>query len=159
MALALKSRLPSSEIIAADISSDALEVVKKNALKLELDIHYFQMDVLNSVQDFPFPLVDVIVSNPPYIPQSEKSTMEPHVLNFEPHLALFSPDEDPLLFYRFIGYFAKKYLKKGGSLYLELHAPLAEKNIELMQEMGFGKIELKKDMQGLDRMMKLVSLI
>ena len=99
-------------------------------------------------------LYDIIVSNPPYVKQSEINTMHERVIEFEPHLALFVPDNDALLFYKKLSGFALKHLKPRGSLFVEINESLGEQVINLFQSEGFANIELRKDMQGKDRMIK-----
>ena len=155
LALALKKHLPASPVFACDVCEEALVVAGRNARQNHLEISFFKLDLLAEEIICPFTLADVIVSNPPYIPLSDLSTLEEHVINHEPHLALFAPTEDPLLFYRAIAKLAMHFLKEGGSLYLELHAPYAKETADLMTGMGFVVAEIKKDMQGLERMLKV----
>lgn len=152
--LAVKKNLPGFEVHAADISGGALQVAKKNAVAHELDIHFYLLDILDAAAWQPLPPFDIIVSNPPYIPQSDKSSMAANVLQYEPHLALFVDNEDPLLFYRAIAAFAHSHLKPGGYIYLEIHEEMAQAAIALYREKGFTNIELRKDLQGRDRMLR-----
>lgn len=158
LALSLKKHLSYSTVFACDVSLAALDVASKNAGELGLDIDFFHFDLLNFESICPFTGVDVIVSNPPYIPLADCSKLEAHVVNFEPHLALFAPTDDPLIFYKAIGNLALTQLNENGVLYLELHAPYAQETIELYKALGFGCFELRKDMQGLDRMLKVKKL-
>ena len=152
--LAIKKNLPGIEVHAVDISEGALEVAKKNAATQKLDIHFHQLDILNEAARQTLPQFDIIVSNPPYIPQSDKATMAANVLQYEPHLALFVENEDPLLFYKAIAEFAHTHLKPGGIVYLEIHEEMAQAIIALYTKKGFSDIELRKDMQGRDRMLR-----
>jgi release factor glutamine methyltransferase len=102
------------------------------------------------------PAVDIIVSNPPYIPQSDEHTMQPNVLEYEPHVALFVPNDDALLFYKAIAEFAQQKLQNGGSVFAEIHEDLGEQTKALFLSKGFSSVEIKKDMQGKDRMVKAI---
>lgn len=151
--ISLKKRMPAAEVWALDISEAALEVAKRNAATIGADIHFLQMDMLDPQQWTSLPVFDIIVSNPPYIPENNKAAMQPNVLQYEPSLALFVPDEDALLFYKAIAAFAKQHLQQNGTLYFEIHEDLGNAVAELLQAEGFSA-ELKKDMQQKDRMVK-----
>ena len=97
---------------------------------------------------------NVVISNPPYIPNADAMSMLPNVLNHEPHLALFVPDSDPLLFYRRIVAFSEQYLEKEGYVFVEIHEDLSDETIQLFHQAGFANIELRKDLQGKPRMIK-----
>ena len=97
---------------------------------------------------------DIIVSNPPYVTELEKSEISPNVLDYEPHLALFVPDNDPLLFYRCIAIFAQQHLKPRGKLYFEINRQFGKATVDLLTAMGFGNVELRKDISGNDRMVR-----
>ncbi|HLP05824.1 MAG TPA: peptide chain release factor N(5)-glutamine methyltransferase, partial [Paludibacter sp.] len=119
IAISLKHEFPHSEVDAFDISEKALETARRNALNLHLDVQFSEFDILNAPEtDKKW---DIIASNPPYVLDSEKEQMLPNVLEHEPHLALFVPDNDPLVFYREIAGFAKKHLRPGGKLYFEIN--------------------------------------
>ena len=148
----LKKNIPGADIRGVDISADALAIARANAVSLDADVQFHEIDILDESQWTSLPMADIIVSNPPYVPLSDKQSMSPHVLEHEPHLALFVPDEDPLLFYRTIIQFAEKKLKPGGLIFFETHFELASK---LMLLAG-GQSELRKDMSGKDRMVKIV---
>lgn len=152
--LAIKKNLPGIEVHAVDISEGALEVAKKNAAKQQLHIHFHQLDILDADATQSMAQFDIIVSNPPYIPQSDKATMAANVLQYEPHLALFVENEDPLLFYKAIAEFAHTHLKPGGYIYLEIHEEMAQAATALYTEKKFTDIELRKDLQGRDRMLR-----
>lgn len=157
IALALKKSIPSAEVYAMDISGDALAVARKNADLLGLNIHFIHADILewdlvvNSELRF-----DLVVSNPPYITPGEKAEMESHVLHFEPELALFVPDESPLLFYQYIADFARHHLRPGGKLYFEINRKYGLEIKELLTKKGFSDVGIKKDMQGADRIIEAV---
>ena len=155
IALALKSKLIDANVLAIDVSSEALTLAKENANKLNLKIELNEMDVLNpdSFESFNKNSFDIWVSNPPYIPLGDAADMLSNVLKFEPSIALFVQDEDPLFFYAVIATQAMLYLKKEGCLYFEINEQFAERLIHLLKDLGFVNIELRKDLQGKDRMM------
>jgi release factor glutamine methyltransferase len=151
--ISLKKKLPQSTIHACDVSEPALAVAAKNAAAQQTAINFIQADFLDAASWPSLPAVDLIVSNPPYIPQTDQHSMLPNVLAYEPHLALFVPDEDPLLFYEAIARFAQQHLLPGGSIFVEIHEDLGEKTKTLFESKGFAA-EVKKDFQGKDRMVK-----
>lgn len=155
ISIAFKKKLPLLEIVACDVSKGALEVAQKNAAMNQTDIGLLHMNFLDPVQWEHLPTFDVIVSNPPYVPLKDKDTMRQNVLQYEPHLALFVENNDPLLFYRSIADFAKEKMQAGGSIYAEIHEELATETVQIFSENGFGNIEIKKDMQGKDRMIRV----
>lgn len=156
IALALKSHFITSTITATDISSEALHLAEENTVQLELPLSLLQLDATKTeFSNLQKKFYDCWVSNPPYIPISDKQNMAENVLEYEPHIALFVENDDPLLFYRTIGESALQHLKKGGLLFFELHEDLADSSVELMKELGFINLELKKDLQGKDRMLKV----
>lgn len=148
IAIGLKSRFPESTVIAADVSVDALKVAKENFDLLHLDITPFHLDVLGD--SFPKEQFDLIVSNPPYIPISESTTLDSKVVDYEPELALFTPDNDPLLFYNIIAQKAKTRLSSHGMIAFETHFRYADSVLNLLQSLGY-ESELFSDMQGLPR--------
>lgn len=156
IALALKSLMLESNCSAAEYSEDALSLLRENTKRTNLSLDISKMDVLN--EDDYSCLVpnsfDCWVSNPPYIPTREKSLMAPNVLKHEPLMALFVADEDPLIFYRVIAEKALVYLKKEGVLYFEINENLTVSMLTLLEGLGFVNIEVRKDLQGKDRMMK-----
>ena len=154
IAIALKHEFTNSEVDAFDISVDALETARRNASLNNLTINLSTVDILNA-PDFPTKW-DIIVSNPPYITEQEKDGMLPNVLDHEPHLALFVPDNDPLLFYRNIAEFAQKHLTDNGKLYFEINREAGQSCIDLLTKMGYRDVELRKDISGNDRMVKAV---
>lgn len=153
--ISLKRRLRKAEVCSCDSSEGALGVARKNAEKLGAAVNFLQLDFLDRSNWPQLPAVDIIVSNPPYVPEKDKATMQPNVLHYEPHTALFVPDNDALLFYKAIAAFGKEKLKPGGSVYMEIHENLGEATSLLFKEQGY-QTELKKDMQGKDRMLKAV---
>jgi release factor glutamine methyltransferase len=156
--IALKKKLPDATIHACDISEEALAVAAKNAADQQADIRLTICDFLNKEERNGLPDVDVIVSNPPYIPANEKSLVPENVTRYEPHTALFVSDDDPLQFYMAIADFAKYRLSRNGSVYVEIHEDLCVAVRELFSKKGFKKIEVKKDMQGKNRMVKASQL-
>ena len=154
IAIALKHEFPDSVMDAFDISGNALNTAKRNAVLNKLEVNFELVDILNA-PDFPNNW-DVIVSNPPYITEQEKDDMLPNVLNHEPHLALFVPDNDPLLFYRKIALFARQHLQHNGKLYFEINRESGKECMDLLTGLGFNDIELKKDISGNDRMVRAI---
>lgn len=134
-----------------DISGAALRLAKKNAEQLKADVSFNQIDILNEELSGSF---DIIVSNPPYIPEADREQMHSNVLEYEPGLALFVPDHDPLLFYRTIAQKAKRALSNNGSLYFEIHEAFGKEVIDLLAQNRFKNLELRRDLQGKDRMVK-----
>lgn len=140
-------------ITAIDHSVAALEVAKKNAAALGGKVNFVQCDFTDPGNWPSLPAPDIIVSNPPYIPLQEQEQMAGNVLKFEPHSALFVPDDDPLLFYRLIADFAATYLRPGGKIYVEISEYRGESTESLFRHYGY-ETELKKDMQGRHRLIK-----
>ena len=152
IAISLFKLKPSLKITAMDISKSAIEVAEKNALKNNADIEFIQADILKipSLKEN----YDIIVSNPPYVREMEKDQMHNNILKNEPTLALFVPDEDPLLFYRPIAKLARNNLTPKGVIYMEINQYLGKEVKEVLEESGFAEIELRKDIFGNDRMIK-----
>jgi len=140
-------------ISAIDVSEKALKVAEENAAINEVEIDFMQQDILEA---YSLPKVDVIVSNPPYILESEKQNMKANILQYEPYLALFIPDENPLLFYKRIGNLAAKHLNCGGKLYFEINEQYGVEILEMLSKIGFVDIALKKDINDKDRMIKAI---
>ena len=152
--ITLKKNLPKATIFGLDVSDKALEVATINALNNETAVTFLQKDILaTTLLDRSF---DLIVSNPPYVRELEKKEINPNVLQFEPHLALFVTDNDPLLFYRKITQLAQDYLQPGGQLFFEINQYLGPAMIALVKSYGFTQIELRKDIYGNDRMLRAV---
>lgn len=152
IAISLANNLPKAEVSALDISREALMVAEINAKKNQVFLNLFECDIRNS-QSLPRNY-DIIVSNPPYVRDLEKEFMEANVLSYEPELALFVEDTDPLLFYRKIAALAKVNLKPNGALFFEINEYLGKDMASLLKDMGFQHIEIKKDIYGKDRMLK-----
>ena len=140
-------------ISAIDISEMALKVAKENAAINKVKIDFIQQDVL---QTHSLQKVDVIISNPPYVLESEKKKMKTNVLQYEPHLALFTPDKDPLLFYKKIGSLASKSLNCGGKLFFEINEQYGTEISRMLSKIGFVDIALKKDINDKNRMIKAI---
>ncbi|WP_371133027.1 peptide chain release factor N(5)-glutamine methyltransferase [Lutibacter sp.] len=156
IAISLALNLPNAEVFAIDISKKALETAKSNAKRNGVSINFIELDILKSksLPDY----FDIIVSNPPYVREVEKKEMQQNVLNFEPHLALFVKNENPLIFFDKIADLAQNYLNKNGHLYFEINQYLGKETCELLEKKGFKNIELKKDIYNVDRMIKSLKL-
>ncbi len=148
----VKKNIPRAEVWASDISAGALAMATDNAARLQTDIHFQQNDILNRTTWPELPDFELIISNPPYIPQRERTLMPEHVLAYEPELALFVADADPLLFYRTIADFALLHLLPGGTLLFECNEFNATEVVALLQMRHFAGIELRQDLAGADRM-------
>jgi release factor glutamine methyltransferase len=172
IAIALAKNIENAEVWATDISEEALEIAKKNAEQNHVNITFLQHDILDkdvSINVFNHKghdvhtkghkdnlllnktLLDIIVANPPYIPESERNQLHKNVVNYEPHNALFVPDENPLIFYEAIADTAKKILREGGVLYFETHEKFHLELSAMLAEKGFKEIELWNDMNGKPR--------
>ncbi len=151
--ISLKKQLPELAVSAIDVSEGALNVAIKNAMLQATQVYFLRLDFLDQQTWDQLGKFDIIVSNPPYIKASEAETMHQNVLEHEPHLALFVPDEDALLFYRKIAEFAKDHLTENGVIFLEINEALGEDVVKLYNNHGY-KTELRKDMQEKDRMLK-----
>jgi len=150
----LKKNLPLAEIHALDISEDALNVAKRNAATQQTEINFHLLDILDKTAWSKLRAFDIIVSNPPYVKQSEAPAMHKNVLQHEPHLALFVPDEDALLFYRTIATLGLQHINVHGRLFFEINETLGKEVHDLLSQSGYKNIEIKKDLQGNDRMVK-----
>lgn len=155
--ITLKKNIPLADIYALDISEKALEVARQNAEMNNVKISFINHDILLS----PSPLerigarsFDIIVSNPPYVLHSEKGQMEKNVLNYEPHLALFVEDQDPLLFYKSIADFALKHLNSKGKLYFEINQAFGSEAMQLLERKRFKNVTLVKDLSNKNRILR-----
>lgn len=151
IAVSLKKKLPKANVTALDVSKEALALAQKNAEKNTVALRFVQIDILDSLQTEEMPQYDLIVSNPPYIQDSETNVMPAHVLEFEPHLALFVTNNDPLQFYTAIADFALKHLHKKGWLYFEINEYFGAEVLTLLQNKGFVNCALLQDMSNRDR--------
>lgn len=145
IAITLKKNLPLSEVFAIDISNEAIQVAQKNANDNEVEINFLQKNILeiNDLQK----KIDIIISNPPYVRELEKLEMAPNVLDNEPHLALFVPDNNPLLFYEKITEIALKNLTEDGMLFFEINQYLSAETKKMIENKGFKNVTLRKDLQ------------
>lgn len=145
IAITLKKNLPLSEVFAIDISNEAIQVAQKNANDNEVEINFLQKNILE-INDLKSNF-DIIISNPPYVRELEKLEMAPNVLDNEPHLALFVPDNNPLLFYEKITEIALKNLTEDGMLFFEINQYLSEETKKMIENKGFKNVTLRKDLQ------------
>jgi release factor glutamine methyltransferase len=160
--IALKKNNPTASVFAIDISEHALEVAERNAKLNNVAVSFIQTDILElkTITNLKtiatsFPLhFDIIVSNPPYVRQLEKTEINKNVLDYEPHLALFVSDENPLLFYKKIGELAYENLTESGALFFEINQYLGTETVALLKEIGFQDVTLYQDLYGNDRMLR-----
>ena len=149
--IAIGVQLPHSSLHAIDISDNALKTAKKNSERHNIKVNFHQKDVFTwNTED----MWDIIISNPPYIPEKEKQNMDDNVLLYEPHEALFVPDDKPLMFYKQIAEFAIGHLNSHGKLYFEIHYDKGKEIVQLLNDLGFINIQLRKDISGQNRMVK-----
>ncbi len=155
IAIALARNTKGSCVYALDISEKALKVASSNAVRAGVCVRFYLHNILNlqpvELEGYPFHLV---VSNPPYVCQREAVNMQPNVLNHEPHNALFVPDNDPLVFYSAIASQAHWLLVPGGTLMFEINEGFGQQTVKLLEINGFAQVELRKDINGKDRMVK-----
>lgn len=156
IAITLKKLLKDADVSAIDISPEALKVAERNAMNNRVSVFFYERNILEPFrtgdsleEDF-----DVIVSNPPYVMEKEKAEMEKNVLDYEPQLALFVSDNDPLIYYRNIARFAEQKLKKKGYLYFEINSKLGNEVVEMLRLLEFKNVELIQDLSGNDRFVK-----
>ena len=152
IALAVKSFSKSIRVTGFDNCSNAISIAKQNSRNLNLDVSFEIDDILAPKSHYKS--WDIIISNPPYIPFSDKKSMHDNVLNFEPANALFVSDDEPLIFYNAVAKFALKHLNDGGLIFFEIHEKKSDETLELLASLGFKEIEIKKDLQGKNRMIK-----
>jgi len=150
--ISLLLHIPKASAEAWDISEQALVVANENAINNKVKVSFHHLDLFKTPEEPD--KYDVIVSNPPYVTDSEKELMHQNVLNYEPHTALFVPDQDPLLFYAKIAELALIDLKPNGQLYLEINEQFGSQTLELLSAKGYVNLVLKKDLNGKDRMIK-----
>ena len=156
IAIALKKAAPHWQVTGLDISEEALAVAKENATRNKVEVNWLQADILSPIAHCPLPIADIIVSNPPYICNSEKKDMDARVLDYEPHSALFVPDTDPLLFYRQIAFLASSPHRLIASsplnMFFEINEAYGNEVCAMMEQMGYTDVQLKNDMYGKPRM-------
>lgn len=153
--IALAVNLPNAKVSATDISKEAITLAAQNARNCNVYIDFIQHSILTdssiALKNKPF---DVVVSNPPYIRESEKKHMMPNVLDYEPSIALFVPDSDPLLFYRRIAVVSREMLKQNGNLFFEINEAFGLETKNMLVELGYFNVQIKKDINGKNRMVK-----
>ena len=154
IAISLAKNIHDSKVYALDISEKALDVAKENAFNNNVDVTFINDDIL-SLKNKIETKFDIIVSNPPYVRELEKTEMRDNVLNWEPHNALFVSDNDPLIFYRNILEFAKNNLKQNGEIWFEINEYLGKEMTDLCKEYGFSDVEIFKDFRGKERIVKV----
>ncbi len=153
--ITIKHQMPDNKLFAIDISSDALDIAKDNARMNGVEISFIEADILNmQAEEIKKQNYQVIISNPPYVTETDKLQMHKNVTDFEPHTALFVPDVNPLLFYIAITDFAATHLTKGGFLFFEINESYGTETIEMMKQKGFVNAELRQDLMGRDRMIR-----
>ena len=155
IAVSLAKNIPLSKVYAIDISEESLLVAKKNAALNDVDVQFYQQDVFSALSENIFSdKFDVIVSNPPYITPDEKKAMHDNVLKYEPHIALFTPQNNPLLFYDRIAELGKYLLKQGGGVYFEINALYGKQVCDLLKDLGYENVQLYQDISGNDRIVR-----
>lgn len=153
--ISLKKNLPNAEVSAVDISAEALQTAKENAGLNKVDVNFIQDNILNPTNHSLLTThYSLLISNPPYVTLEDKKLMHTNVTDFEPHTALFVPEEDPLIFYKAIADFASTHLEKDGLLFFEINESYGKQIVELLNNKQFINIELRKDISGKDRMVK-----
>lgn len=150
IAISLAKAMPQAEVTAWDISSEALAIARLNNERLQANVHFEECDVL-TCQPNENEVYDVIISNPPYITQREQADMEENVLKWEPHQALFVPDDEPLLFYNRIAQLGRNLLKENGKIYFEINRAYGKEVVDMLKEKGYRSIQLLKDLYQNDR--------
>jgi release factor glutamine methyltransferase len=154
IAISLTLAMPETAVTAIDVSPGALAVAQENAERLKGEVDFKLLDFLDTEKQNGLPVFDLIVSNPPYIPETERETLHTNVRDHEPAAALFVPGHDALQFYRAIAGFGKTHLTRGGSIYCELHRDYATDTVTLFKEYGYSDVLLKNDMHGAPRMLR-----
>jgi release factor glutamine methyltransferase len=154
IAVYIKKKREDFQVRALDIEDTALQIAIKNSKILNAQVDFILCDIRDPIQNANIHPVDLIISNPPYIPQRQKPSLDEHVRDYEPGIALFVPDDDPIQFYKVIGNIATQKLKPGGTLYLEIHHDYAKNIMEWYKAKGF-LMELRKDFSGNNRMIKV----
>ena len=156
IAIALAKNIPDSTITATDISEKTLETAQYNATHNNVEVKLYQADIFHMPEDFPPGKFDILVSNPPYVRESEKIYIKPNVLKWEPPLSLFVPDNKPLIYYNTIIPFANKVLESKGQIFLEINENFSKEIKNILADYSFTSIEIRKDLSGKYRMAKAV---
>lgn len=152
IAISLNKNIFRSKVDAIEISEEAIELAKMNSILNNAFVNFIKADILQTGNFTPETKYDIIVSNPPYVKISEKELMSRNVLDYEPHLALFVPDDNPLVYYQVIADFAKEHLKENGKLFFEINETMSQEIKKLLAEKHFKNIEVRKDINGKYRM-------
>ncbi|MCZ4410747.1 peptide chain release factor N(5)-glutamine methyltransferase [Cryomorphaceae bacterium 1068] len=153
IAISLKKAMPHAQVFGVDKSVEALNLAQQNARINDVSMEFFGFDILKQ-ESMGFMNFDIMVSNPPYVTYEDKERMEKNVLDFEPHIALFAPEDDPLIFYRNIVDLAEGHLKKGGKIFFEINESFGPEIRSLLMDRGFTSVEIRKDLNGRFRMAK-----
>ena len=157
IAISLKKNLAKFDVSAIDISADAVKTAESNAALNKVDINFIRQDILKYTE-IELPKLNIIISNPPYVTLHDKTQMHNNVIDFEPHTALFVPEDDPLIFYKAVADFALTNLLTDGLLFFEINESYGKETVEMLAGKQFKNIELRKDMSGRDRMIKAVNV-
>lgn len=153
IAVSVACQCPGAEVEGVDISAEALAVAARNAARNGTKVRFRQADILR-YEECAWGRYDIVVSNPPYVRESEKQGMQPQVLHHEPPGALFVPDNDPLLFYRRIAEFGQEHLREGGLLFFEINEAFGAETAALLERYGYGEVEVRRDFDDKERMVK-----
>jgi len=155
IAISLAKHLPKAKVYGLDISEEALSVARQNAVINQVAVEWIRHDILDSCESNDLPQTfDIIVSNPPYVTPAEKAAISQNVLDYEPHLALFTPQDQPLLFYERIADFGRKHLCQQGFVYFEINPSFGREVMELLDWKGYCNGVLRQDISGKERMVK-----
>ncbi len=152
IAISLALEISGARISTIDVSPDALATARKNAEQLGANIEFHHLDVLKNAMDFSN--LDYLVSNPPYVRVQEKQFMDLNVLQYEPHVALFVSDQDPLIFYRVLAENGQKIIKPGGKIIVEINAQLSKETAALFEQQGYQSVQIIHDLEGKERIIK-----
>lgn len=155
ISVSLALEIPDAEVFAIDISSGAINTALKNAAENKAEVKFAQANILDFKNPFPIEKFDLIISNPPYVKENEKSEMRRNVLDFEPHLALFVADSDPLIFYRHIAEIGLRHLNRYGVIWVEINSHLGAETAEVFRSSGYRHVKIIKDFFGKDRFIEI----
>ncbi|MBK5280005.1 MAG: peptide chain release factor N(5)-glutamine methyltransferase [Bacteroidia bacterium] len=148
IATTLALEIPTSKVYAIDVSAEAILIAERNAINLMAEVHFSKLDILNDTLEGQF---DIIVSNPPYVSMSERKAMKSNVVDYEPHLALFVSDENPLVFYKMIAKKGRLLLRREGKMYVEINEKYGREVTSIFKKAGYDNLIIKKDVNGKDR--------